>query len=365
MICPVVIMYALGYILKPDTKTPIALTGDIHIATAPPGASIVINGKLYPENTPTLIEKLNPGPYKIDVILRRYKPWSRVVPVIGEKATVLDSIILMPEKWDSVTVSEGGYKNLIPLEGTPFILFVKDDTLGGYTIYDTAQKKSHPLVDPDSEYSKMEVVSCMTGKKSTYTAFILRSAGGTRIVWLDVSGKSGNPPVDITEFFTVLPKKLIWHGENQRYIFYKTDSSINRVDMDAGAVYPEYVTGVTGFGISGGAVYILDKDDGIYSMDYDRKNKTPIIEGAKKIRSVFNLSGSYSIIPLPGNIMLFTGTGGELIANKIPYTFVESGLLGYSFDRRREKLLVWKKDSIGILDFTAEATGDVAFEKPP
>ena len=49
--CPLVVLYAFGYIFKPQSEEVVVKTGIIYLSTAPAGASIYVNGEL--QNTGT------------------------------------------------------------------------------------------------------------------------------------------------------------------------------------------------------------------------------------------------------------------------------------------------------------------------
>ncbi|MFC1570901.1 PEGA domain-containing protein, partial [Candidatus Omnitrophota bacterium] len=90
IICPLLLLYAYGYIYKPGIEKGLLTTGLIYVATAPTGSEIYVNDKKYAKNTPTAIMELLPGEYSIELKLDGYKTWSQTVPVAKEKATVLE-----------------------------------------------------------------------------------------------------------------------------------------------------------------------------------------------------------------------------------------------------------------------------------
>ena len=82
------------------------MTGDISLATLPPGASIYVNGRLSENVTPFVLSELLPGNYNIRLELKKHQAWHATLPVKAGEATVMEKIILLPEepywlKWDS------------------------------------------------------------------------------------------------------------------------------------------------------------------------------------------------------------------------------------------------------------------------
>ena len=79
VVCPLVILYAVGYLYRPGTEGGVVETGLISLTTVPAGASIYINESLCAEKTPALIRELLPDDYAIRLELNSYMPWERTV----------------------------------------------------------------------------------------------------------------------------------------------------------------------------------------------------------------------------------------------------------------------------------------------
>ena len=97
VVCPFLIFYALGYIVKPGPELSLAYTGLISIQTIPKGASVFLEGSRYSKKTPTTMMELLPGSYHLKVALKGLSPWTRTVQVQAGKAVVLEKIILLPK----------------------------------------------------------------------------------------------------------------------------------------------------------------------------------------------------------------------------------------------------------------------------
>ena len=90
---PAILSSALGY--KFDRRNfKFTRTGLIFLKTQPPGASIYLDNKLLNEKTPTTINELLPGRYRVRLELERHYPWTDEVTVEEGKAAVVDRVIL-------------------------------------------------------------------------------------------------------------------------------------------------------------------------------------------------------------------------------------------------------------------------------
>lgn len=96
---PFILSFALGYKFNPHTFKFIK-TGLIYIKTQPEGAKVYINDKLITEKSPTSIQELIPGVYKIALELAQYYTWKSEVDVEAGKVSRIDKVILFPLRPD-------------------------------------------------------------------------------------------------------------------------------------------------------------------------------------------------------------------------------------------------------------------------
>ena len=92
---PILLSYSLGYHIDINALSAYK-TGIIYINSNPQGASVYINGKPDPNPTPTQIEDLKPGTYKIQVKLEGFYTWEQELVVRPNMVTKADRIILFP-----------------------------------------------------------------------------------------------------------------------------------------------------------------------------------------------------------------------------------------------------------------------------
>lgn len=95
ILLPIILSYSLGYHID-FNKFIIYKTGIISLKSAPSGASIYINGKLYPDITPARIEELRPGTYSIEVKREGMFPWQKELAVRPNMVTRAENILLFP-----------------------------------------------------------------------------------------------------------------------------------------------------------------------------------------------------------------------------------------------------------------------------
>ena len=95
ILLPIILSYSLGY--KIDYKEfRIYKTGILFVNSHPAGATVYINGKEHNELTPTQIEELKPGRYRIEVKRERFYSWERDIIISPNMVRKLDRIVLFP-----------------------------------------------------------------------------------------------------------------------------------------------------------------------------------------------------------------------------------------------------------------------------
>ncbi|MDD3905950.1 MAG: PEGA domain-containing protein [Candidatus Omnitrophica bacterium] len=92
---PILLSYSLGYRIEYKAMK-VYKTGIIFINTKPSGASVYINDELLDGVTPTQVEDLKPGSYRVKVNKDGFYPWGEELIVRPNMVTKADSIILFP-----------------------------------------------------------------------------------------------------------------------------------------------------------------------------------------------------------------------------------------------------------------------------
>ena len=363
-LCPLTILYALGYLFKPGAEHGVVRTGLLYLSTAPAGASVYFRGTRYAEKTPTMIRDLLPGDYPLTLALKNHKPWTQSVSLEAGKSTVLDKILLLPRQWKPRELSIDSFEELIPLPGNPFFLLKKGPNTQDYVVYDMEEGKGWPLFPMDSPVRGVRVLSWVSLQESPSLLLRVDSQRGKQFLWVEPREKE---PLleDLTDLFVEKPLRVEWDPHERRYLFAFRDGHLNRLDVETKTLLPGFLEGIRGMGLFHKMIYVLREDGTFQRMDEDGKNEEVILSAPAITRPLFGGSGFIQVKVLSKNLILFLGEDGELLANRLPYRFVEEGVRGFDFDASRERLLLWKSDAIGILDFSKEPMESDLFERGP
>lgn len=95
-VAPAIILSTAGYRYNFD-RGRLERTGVLTVDTAPEGATIYVNDRRHGDPTPTRVQRLSPGRYRVRVEKAGFRDWTRTVEVQSRTSTFLDRIVLYRE----------------------------------------------------------------------------------------------------------------------------------------------------------------------------------------------------------------------------------------------------------------------------
>lgn len=354
--CPLIISYALGYILQPGMEKGIVRTGLISLATKPAGASIYLENKRFTKTTPAILRDLLPGDYTVTVSMKNYQTWTRRVTVTAEKATVLEKIILIPKQWKRRELLTDEFRDLVPGKGAKFIILSKGPEIGDLVVYDRKRKRSFPAAGENYPFKDARVSSSFFSNESDDLLVGAETGvwGQEKFFWINPSGTAA-PIRDLSGSFEGKPEALDWDARQPRFLFVYKNAVLGRVDTETGAVTPKLLENIRGYGLSQGRLFVLDRKGLLQKMDIDGKSlDKPSAQNHFLKDAILSARDIFRIKILPDKKMVFLGRNGVLLANRPPYWLVEKGVTGLGQDAGTKKILIWRGGRIGILDFSQE-----------
>lgn len=362
--CPMTILYALGYIVKPGTEHGLVKTGLIYLSTVPSGASVYIGNKRYTQKTPAILRDLIPGTYPIRLGFENHRSWFQNVPVEAEKATVFEKILLVPSELKRKELSSEAFDRLIPIAKSKFFLLATGSSPGDLFVCDWKQEKIRPLLKKEDPFTEGKILSLYSVPGSPFLLILVHVRGGEKYLWVEV-GERETKVEDISGCFPEEPIRVEWDPREKDRLFALYDYYADRVDISAREVTARFLDPVRGFGLFHKDVYALRGDSTLERLDDEGKSKEVLLNDRILGRSLFGEKGLFQINVLTKEMILFLGSDGELLANRLPYRFLEEGTAGLEFYPDLERVLVWRKEDIGILDFSKPVKAEEVFEKGP
>ncbi len=356
-----IILHSFGYIFQPSKKE-LAHTGLIHLNTVPGDARVYLERSRFKKTTPTSITGLEPGRYQVSVRLKGYRTWSHLVTISAGRAAAFKNILLLPEMFRPVALTEdAACTQIIPLRGTADFLVRKGPSFKGCYVYDHRAEKLKPLAGGQDVPKDFTVSTLFTGEKSEFAIVYGGSIWKKKYFFADPADRD-SPLREISNLFPDYPKKIYWNGDDRKDVFAVYDGYINRLNVEDGSMYPKYLENIKGFGLSGRRIYMLDKNNVILRSSLDKKQQVVLLADRNLGEDLFDRSRFYRIRRLNGDVLLFWGRKGDLIASVPPYRLSSAQIRGLDYNKDKRILLFWSKNNIWTANFNLSDDEDSLFK---
>lgn len=353
--CPVLILYALGYIFSPVEGQGIVKSGLVYLSTTPPGATVYLGNRKYTNKTPAAIQNLIPGDYPVRISLKKHQSWSEIIPVEAGKATVLERILLLPDQFKTqVFVPNETFQELTPVPGTRYFLLSKGQTAQDLYLYDSKSEDLRaifpPYVFPDSSQ-----LGFYFEDKSPDFVVSLSSEQGERFLWVSPRRREIRTK-DITSLLSGKPEHIHWEAKDRNFLLVFQDGYLDLIDVVNKASQNRFALNIRGFGLFENKICMLSQDFNLEWMSYQGEREKILFDNSVSGEKLFG-NMFYQIKMFPGDVTVFLGDDGRLVTNRFPYRLVDEGVLGLQFDEKQKRLLIWTEEAIGMIDFSKSKSG--------
>ncbi len=361
--CPVLILYALGFIYKPGSELGVVKTGLISVLTVPDGAHVYLGKRRYTDKTPAVVRDLLPGPYHLRIERKGYKTWSQRVIVEGEKASVLDHILLIPEQWNQETLLAERFDRLIFIPDMDYLILGNDQMPAALHMYDFRRKEASVM--PEGQVSREdEVTDIWVGRGNASVLIRLKRDDMKRLMILEPD----HPRIKTTELPAISAKTVeqVWFPENRKdSAFILQGGILSKVSLKEIPGTLPFFDDIIGAGVTGSHVYALNRDGTLLRRRISGGSATAV--GDPDIsRTLFSSGEFYAITELDSDLVLFTSSDGELLSNRLPYRMLAKEVRGFEYHKQTRQLLVWTDEAAGVFDFSDRRThDDQLFERGP
>lgn len=359
VVTPQVILYALGYLYRPGDERGLVRSCLIALDTSPAGARIHVGESRYARRTPAVIRDLLPGAYPIRLSLRDHQTWTGLVAVAAGRAAVLDRIILLPRDLSPRVLADGPFDELDPAPGPDRFVLRRGDRADALQVYDIADQELRPLLPSPAPHAASRVLQRHGVEGSEHTLLVLRAEDDERYLWCSLRGE--REPQDVTRLFAQRPSVVSWGRRADDEVFALVDERLDRLDLDALAVYPGILTNVVRFAVHRGLLYALGRDNRFIRADRHGLDRERAGTAPAEVNTFWLSRAGYAIRILDENLALFLSGDGELFASRAPYHLADRGVAGLDDDPHNEALLVWAGRRLGRLLYG----GDEVEERRP
>jgi hypothetical protein len=353
--CPLLLLYTFGYFS--DVVRPQPQTSSLYLQTKPQGAAVFLNNSRFKQETPTKLEPLKPGRYRIDLKLPEHETVSYGLSLPpGEQAAITKSLFL-PLRPVAKRLVKKKFQDMISLPYGDILILREGETIGDHFFYNFKTGSLKPFVDGGDFPTAAKALSLFTSKGSSAVFVTCNFFGARKYVFLKPSENKVHVR-DITDLISVEPDKVLWDRGDPDTLFIFADNRINKLDLRNDLSTEPFLENVRGFGVWDKYVYALSDINNVERYDYFKEDVKTIINDPVLGNFIFGSEGFFTIEPLfKDTIMFFNEDKGEISLNKVPHRFVREGAGGALFDERSRKLLFWKNERIGMLNLGEKSFG--------
>ena len=365
VLCPMIILYAFGYIFAPKAEEGFVKTGLIHLGTLPEYASISIGNRRYVEKTPATIRNLLAGSYDVKVSLKGYRPWMRKVTVESGKAVHFDKVLLLPQPLKVRQLLSRSLESMTPVPGTRFLILKATDRMGDLRVFDWKNETVRPLLPEGSSLVDAKLGRIFSAKESTFVLILAKTVQGERFLGFQLDKEKPQIKDYSALFIQGEPKEILWEGDRPDFLFAFYGNRLDRVSLEKRIVTQAFLEKVQGLGLSHGKVYAL-RSSAIVRLGLNgKKGEEREVEQGTFLENLFGSSQYFKMDFISGSTVCFYGERGEFLANMLPYRFVREGLQGYRTDDSGRRIVLWLKEKVGVLDFEKPERKKELFDRGP
>ncbi len=352
ILCPLLILYSLGYVVYP-LKEKMVHTGVVYLASWPSGAEVFLEKSHFKEKTPATIRDLLPGEYTIRLELKDHRSWTQKVRVEDGKAAVFDKILLIPNTWKQRGLLAENFHDLIPLIGTEYFLLSQSEQLKDQYVYDWKKETVQHLPGIPLEQADFRVSAFFSREESPIVLIQGGPLWDRKYFYTQVNGQ-GSGIRDISKLITQRPLNMEWTSSSRDTVFALYEGQVDRVDTVSSSFYPKYIEDVHGLGLSRDQIYIIDRNNDFLASPVSKKDFKTVLENRELAGIFAREKDFYEIQPVNGNSFVFLGSRSAVILSHSKLYFISEPLIGARQDPASDKLLVWTRKAIGILDLSDE-----------
>lgn len=350
LLCPLTILYALGYVLQPGEQR-FVKTGLISLSTAPSGASVHVGNRRYAKRTPTTIRALLPGEYTVRLSRKPYQPWVRTVRVESEKASVFEHVLLIPQAWSWRTALPGPWSELTLMPGTRFLLLAGGDTLQDLVVYDARQERSWLLLPPGSPWGPLRLATLTPIADEPVLVAQGELDGHEYVLRIEI-----NPREARIELLSMTP--LLEGGTQVRlagtrhHLVYLNGARLLEL-KPAGIHEPRLLaSSVRGFGVVQRKLYVLTETGALYRLDVDGQ-RAEVVADDTALRDVVTAArGVVAISGISADLLVLQDETGAVWSAAHGERLVDRGVQGMAWAADRQRLLVWTREAVGVIDWS-------------
>lgn len=363
--CPLVLSSAFGVIWSPGPSGGLERTGLLSIATLPSDAAVFVDNRRYKDRTPMLLRDLQPGTYPVQVALKGYRPWARPLVIAAGQATVLERLLLLPQRGAFQTRMMAAYDALLPMSGHDTMLLIPSGArLGDVMVYASRREQARPLMAADSPWRTATMRSCLTLSEGRDVLCQVATSDGLRYLWLTPEHLDASAE-DLTRLMLAPPEQVLWAPRQTDTLWVLHGRTLDRIDRKQMTVSPAVAEGVRGLGLRNNVAHIIGAEPRIERLSDAGERLTPLPEKHQPNPRWLASAQRVELTALPEDLWLLRDERGEVRLNRPETEVLATGIRGVAAHPTEAYAVIWNAQQVGLIDAAAWTTAAAGAAGPP
>lgn len=343
---PMLVLFALGIVISPTSKQPVVETGVIRAESRPAGARLFLNGKDTGKTTPTAIERLKAGTYRIELTKARYRPWRGQVTVDIQAVRRISYAILVPEVLPVHLVNLGDYSSEQLSHNSQFLI-LSGTTVADLRVYDLKNSRFLPDAAALAPYAQDRVVRMSLLPWGGILLLRVFHDGRSSVLVLHVGtlGIDLEHAIGVSFFQNV---SFAWSPTLSGAVYFLRDHRLWKMDDWSAGSETLLARLVRSVGIINDNLYYIDSDGDFGQITPFGRSRVlfTVPESARRQLTTgatieYAAEAWGAVLTPDGTLYLFRARG-----------FSEyHGIRGVAADRSRNRFVVWSDTRVGSLPF--------------
>lgn len=255
ILAPLVIAYTMGYRYNFGVGQ-VQKTGVLIVNSYPDEADVYLDGESVHDETPSVIKKILPNEYKVEVIKEGYLPWSKKLEVKSGETTFAESIVLFLDQIPRATLEREITDSLFSPNRTHLVYITEEASWMEIWLY-KLKNQDLTLVDRrDTTVVDNLNFAWSSGSGRLYIKF--ESDDNTEQLIYDVEK---NKITNLTEYFEEPVDEFKWSRTTDDVFYVRQDNKLASINLLTGQK-TFLLSEVSQFFVRGNNIYLIAHDDG-------------------------------------------------------------------------------------------------------
>jgi len=255
VLAPLVIAYTMGYRYNFGVGQ-VQKTGVLIVNSYPDEADVYLDGKFVNDETPSVIKKILPNEYNVEVIKEGYLPWSKKLDVKSGETTFAESIVLFLDQIPRATLEREITDSLFSPNRTHLVYVTQEASWIEVWIH-SLKNQDLTLIDR-RDSSLIEEINFAWSAGSDRLFIEFETNEGLEQLIYKVNK---NEVTNLSEFFEEPVNEFKWSRTTDDVFYVRLDNQLASVNLLTGQK-TFLLSEVNQFFIRGNNIYLITHADG-------------------------------------------------------------------------------------------------------